>query len=1244
MLRHGPRTGVLAASIGALIATGGAGVPAFGQDEDETEEAASTSDEAIIVTGTRIRRDDFTATNATVVVTAEDMRNLGVTSVAEMVNQLPANVASTTPETSGDSAFNLGASVANLRGLNTANGSRTLVLVDSSRFVASNSNGTVDMNMIPTALVGRIETVTGGASATYGADAMAGVVNVIIDNNIEGIRVDLSYDTTDEGDGDSVNLSLGTGFEVFDRRGQITLGYDHNVQDAIPDCTTREYCARGMGVLNQIAGAPPGTPGTALPNPPFPNQPQYIITEGMRYTRLPEGVTPLTTSQAVIGTYGQAAAPAPGVTGTPIGTYTFTADGTGIVPYLDNLGTAERSIVAAAGTGNTGVSPWGSGPLQYEGIPLLPETDRDNLFTRFNYDFEGGISLNASLTYSETTSVALQNSPRQTTVATSNCMFPTNAFLQPESGATQQLRDLMAARIMNTASNQATNMGGGGNCRPGPYLGTSSLDNTLPAAQQLYDFPEAGGTSLPAKHFSEQINRRNETTTNTTNFTVGASGDLFEGGSWTWDSRLSLGESERDQLISDWASARRFEMALHSVWDQTANGGQGAAVCAIDSNQPYVAPSGPGPGHVADLAPPGGFQTMGQYWSARWVEYIQRSINGGQDRPENLELAMSYFNNLAGRDGGEAPCAALNPFGLAASPESLAFAFPTIEQHNENTQDALSVSFSGDIGEGVGAGPFRMAAGFDYRENNSYNFANPNAYTARDFTNPLSVTGTINTGFADNWTGVTETQEAFVEFDFPVLRDLVAADSMAFNVAFRKTENTTKRLQGVNEILTSETSRDIESWKASMVWQPVDMMRVRLTRSADTRAPTAEELFQSNSTALSTGAQNELASFFRMNDPTGVATTTDERLDFMYGISDGANSQLGEEVSVTETLGVVFTPTELLSGLSISIDYFETLIRGGIQQISYPDVDDRCGVELLMSDFTIAPADTAYCPNIVFDIPDESQNVPLTQGAVDFWNARGAATPLVVGDPNPFYPYSNIDTVSGTSENAMPYLSRGIDLSVSYNTQLSGGGFISARLLTSRSLEQSVNTASGQNFLFTNTGGPPLNSGIWRDVSGQTGSNGIGSALGTVATYLQYSPTPRISSNAFVTYAKNAFSLTGQIRYIGTGRLNNQQQWVGPGETGFNPTGIYQYAPGLRGTITRGDLPSWTTLNVNLSYDFSASRFSFDRFEQLQTYLNITNIGNRTPDFFSGTSAGGVNATYFNGMGRQYALGVRMQF
>jgi hypothetical protein len=282
----------------------------------------------------------------------------------------------------------------------------------------------------------------------------------------------------------------------------------------------------------------------------------------------------------------------------------------------------------------------------------------------------------------------------------------------------------------------------------------------------------------------------------------------------------------------------------------------------------------------------------------------------------------------------------------------------------------------------------------------------------------------------------------------------------------------------------------------------------------------------------------------------------------------------------------------------------------------------------------------------------------MTNGTFNAWNTQrqlGGQPLYVAGDANPFYPYSNIDVVSGSSENSLPYLSRGIDLSVSYNTQLSGGGFLNARVITTRSLEQSVNISSGYGFFFPNDGGAFFNAGQWKDVSGQTGSNGLGSAWGSNASYyLSYTPTPRISSNMFMTYAKNAFSLTGQVRYIGSGRLNTQQPWIGPGETSsstvttlgptFGQQFNYGYNTDLRSTITSNDLPSWATLNVNVGYDFSASRFSFDRFEELQVYLNVENIGDRVPDFFSGTGAGGINTTYFSGMGRQYRLGMRMQF
>ena len=1235
MLRHGPRTGVLAASIGALLATGGVPATALAQDEED-ETADTASDDAIVVTGTRIRRDDFTSTNATIVITAEDMRNLGVTSVAEMVNQLPSNVASQTPETRTDSNFNMGASIANLRGLNTATGaSRTLVLVDSSRFVSSNSSGSVDMNMIPTALVGRIETVTGGASATYGADAIAGVVNVILDNNIEGLRVDLSYNTTDAGDGDNVALSLGTGFEVFDRRGRITLGYDHSQQDAIDNCTSREFCNRNWGLMNQyignsffpIAGTPMDpnlTDANVLALDP--SQPQYIIREGMRYTRTPEGVSVgtgiappdpnlyiLPANQVVFATHATTAANAVNV-----GTYTFSPDGRSLVPLYADLSETDRRFIHAKGGG--GQTPWGTGPSIYLNVPLLPETTRDNLFTRFSYDFEGGIQLTSSLTYSETNSLSKQNSVRQTGMAV-GCILPTNGFLSVEHGADPYLREMMNDRRVNSAPNFDGLMGGSGVCRPGPYLGNINSDNALPDPAELFDFPENGGTTGINKAMHPFLNRFNDTDTNTTNFTLGANGDLFEGGSWTWDASVNWGASERETQIMNQQSARRVEMATHSLWDPTQN----RVVCAIDSNATYVAPAGEGPGLVAAYGP---FNTMGEYWSARWQEYIRRSINGGVADPGYEDLALTYFNNIAGREPGTDPCAPFNPFGAEPSAESIRYIWPSILSGSENSQEALSVSFSGDIGEGIGAGPFRMAAGMDFRSNESTNYGNPNAYTARDFA--------ITFGFADDWTGVTDTTEAFVEFDLPLLRDKPGVDYLMLNVAGRQTESTTERLEGTQDVLTESSTRDIESWKASMVWQPIDLMRVRVTRSNDTRAPSAQELYQTNRQALNTGGNSEQMTFFRINDPS---TANDDRLDYVEIYGDGGNSQLAEETSLTQTVGVVFTPVELLSGLQISVDYYETDIKGGIENIGAvgfgTTVDDLCGQELFANGFD--PTATVYCPNITFFEEDGTQPAVITAEMITAWQPF-SPTPLVLGDPNPMLPFSNIDTIAASSRNASPYLSRGIDISVSYNTQLSGGGFINARVIASRALEQTVDSTSGGAAGFNFQGGQPV-----RDVSGQTGSNGLSSGFAG-ATFLNYTPTPRISANMFMTYRKNAFAVTSQIRYVGTGRLNTQQNWIGPGESAIAANGLWYYTPGYFATVSDGSLPSWATLNLNFEYDFATSGLSFDRFNALSVYLNVENVANRTPDFFSGTGAGGVNTTYFSGIGREYRMGVRMQF
>ncbi len=131
---------------------------------------------------------------------------------------------------SGTNNGNEGAARVDLRDLGPE---RTLVLVDGKRFVPYDSNGIVDLNMIPASLIDRVEVVTGGASAVYGSDAIAGVVNFIMKRDFEGIEGDAQYGLTDRGDGRTSVLSLTAGKNFGDGRGNITINGTYTKQKAI---------------------------------------------------------------------------------------------------------------------------------------------------------------------------------------------------------------------------------------------------------------------------------------------------------------------------------------------------------------------------------------------------------------------------------------------------------------------------------------------------------------------------------------------------------------------------------------------------------------------------------------------------------------------------------------------------------------------------------------------------------------------------------------------------------------------------------------------------------------------------------------------------------------------------------------------------------------------------------------------------------------------------------------------------
>lgn len=189
---------------------------------DSPEGVLNEPGDAIVVTGSRIRRNDLTSSSPVAITTAAEISASGETAnVESFLNELPQFVPSTTGASNNPGN---GLATIDLRG---GGASRTLVLVDGKRFMPSTLGGVVDINNIPTPLVERIEVVTGGASAVYGSDALTGVVNFILKRNFSGLEVNGQYRITERGDSSIFTTSALVGGNFGDGRGNavLMLGY-----------------------------------------------------------------------------------------------------------------------------------------------------------------------------------------------------------------------------------------------------------------------------------------------------------------------------------------------------------------------------------------------------------------------------------------------------------------------------------------------------------------------------------------------------------------------------------------------------------------------------------------------------------------------------------------------------------------------------------------------------------------------------------------------------------------------------------------------------------------------------------------------------------------------------------------------------------------------------------------------------------------------------------------------------------
>lgn len=242
-----PLTARLCAST-AIVACGVALSCSAAAQQAAGEQAAT--EEAIVVTGSRIARTGFTTPTPVTILSSADLAKSSPSTISEALRTLPALTnTSGTQRNSGSTGG--GQSFLNLRGLGA---SRTLTLIDGHRFVSTNITGSVDANLIPGALVERVDLVTGGASAAYGSDAVAGVVNFVLNTHYTGVKGQVQYGLSSHDDNHEylATLTAGTGFAGG--RGHLVVSGEYFKNTGVAG-NARDWARAGYQIITNPTGA-----------------------------------------------------------------------------------------------------------------------------------------------------------------------------------------------------------------------------------------------------------------------------------------------------------------------------------------------------------------------------------------------------------------------------------------------------------------------------------------------------------------------------------------------------------------------------------------------------------------------------------------------------------------------------------------------------------------------------------------------------------------------------------------------------------------------------------------------------------------------------------------------------------------------------------------------------------------------------------------------------------------------------
>jgi outer membrane receptor protein involved in Fe transport len=343
--------------------------------------------ESVTVTGSRLIQDITLSPTPITAVTADQLAATTPTDIPDALNKLPVFIGGRTPRSQDNGSKNNGGNVLSLRNFGV---SRTLVLLDGHRVPASNQDGTVDVDTLPQMLMTRVDVVTGGASAVYGSDAVAGVVNFVLDKKFEGFKYNINAGISKYGDGAQEQAGFAWGTSLFGGRGHFELSGRYYNHDMIPD-DHRPYGQNGNSWV--LAGS-----GTAAA--PYTNVPYGHTFQQSQNGRIQCGTT------------------------CTLNNYTFKDPGIA-TPMTHGIPTTTSQLEQG---GDGGYNPFGT---------YLQKTQTKEMFSRFSYDLTDDVNAYVQTSWAESNNYA-NWSP--VVVSSSNnrasYFFANNPYLSPATSAT----------------------------------------------------------------------------------------------------------------------------------------------------------------------------------------------------------------------------------------------------------------------------------------------------------------------------------------------------------------------------------------------------------------------------------------------------------------------------------------------------------------------------------------------------------------------------------------------------------------------------------------------------------------------------------------------------------------------------------------------------------------------------------------------------------------------------------------